>query len=281
MSIIKKLNNIDRKTPLVMGILNVTPDSFFDGGKFISKDTALFQVEKMINGGVDIIDVGGESTRPAAELVSIDEELQRVIPIIEWIKEIFDVAISIDTYKTEVMRETLSLGVAMINDVNSLQSEGALELVASSNALVCLMHKQGEFLSMQDNPVYDNVVKSVCQFLKQRVLVCQEAGINLKNIVIDPGFGFGKSIEHNVELFRSLDKIVQMGSPVLVGVSNKSIIVALQGDIQSDSCARSRQNRLSGSIAAAVVAMQKGVAIVRVHDVKETVQALRVASMLV
>ncbi len=274
MSLFERLNDVEREVPLVMGILNVTPDSFSDGGKFVSKEATVLQVEKMLTSGVDIIDVGGESTRPGAQAVSIDKELQRVMPVIEWIREMSDVPVSVDTYKTAVMQEVLSLKVEMINDVNALQSDGALKLVSSSQALVCLMHKQGSFQDMQNKPVYDNVVEEVSQFLKQRILSCQEAGISVERILIDPGFGFGKTLNHNVELFKSLEKLVKLNKLVLVGVSRKSMIGLLQEGSLTE-------NRMVGSVTVAVLAMLKGVSVLRVHDVKATVQALNVARKLI
>ena len=195
----------------------------------MSKSSIIVQVNKMVAAGVDIVDIGGESTRPGAKIVSIEEELQRVSSAIEWVKEVSDIPISVDTYKTEVMRGVLDLNIDMINDVNALQAEGAIKVVSSSSVLVCLMHKQGDFRTMQHNPLYNNVVETVAQFLEQRVLACKKAGIKNENILIDPGFGFGKALLHNVELFKSLDKILQIGSPVLIGVSRKSMIGALQG----------------------------------------------------
>jgi len=273
MQFFEKLNNVDRTVPLVMGVLNVTPDSFSDGGRFMSKSSIIVQVNKMVAAGVDIVDIGGESTRPGAKIVSIEEELQRVSSAIEWVKEVSDIPISVDTYKTEVMRGVLDLNIDMINDVNALQAEGAIKVVSSSSVLVCLMHKQGDFRTMQHNPLYNNVVETVAQFLEQRVLACKKAGIKNENILIDPGFGFGKTLLHNVELFKSLDKILQIGSPVLIGVSRKSMIGALQGGDLTDS-------RVVGSVVASVLAMLNGASILRVHDVKETVQALKITSAL-
>ena len=273
MQFFEKLNNVDRTVPLVMGVLNVTPDSFSDGGRFMSKSSIIVQVNKMVAAGVDIVDIGGESTRPGAKIVSIEEELQRVSSAIEWVKEVSDIPISVDTYKTEVMRGVLDLNIDMINDVNALQAEGAIKVVSSSSVLVCLMHKQGDFRTMQHNPLYNNVVETVAQFLEQRVLACKKAGIKNENILIDPGFGFGKTLLHNVELFKSLDKILQIGSPVLIGVSRKSMIGALQGGDLTES-------RVVGSVVASVLAMLSGASILRVHDVKETVQALKITSAL-
>ena len=259
--------------PLVMGILNVTPDSFSDGGKTVDRDSVTRAAEMMAKSGADLIDIGGESTRPGANIVSVDEELARVLPAIDWVREVCDLPISVDTYKTEVMREVLSRGVWMINDVNALQAPGALELLAQHDVKVCLMHKQGTPQTMQVSPSYENVVEEVMSFLKNRIKKCQEAGLQLSNICVDPGFGFGKTLQHNVELFGYLEVFQQLNCPVLVGVSRKSMIASLQKTGLNES-------RLAGSVAAAIVAMQKGAQILRVHDVPETVQALRVASAL-
>ncbi|WP_243831424.1 dihydropteroate synthase [Thiosulfativibrio zosterae] len=267
------MHNNKQALPLVMGILNVTPDSFSDGGKTVDRDSVIRAAEMMAKSGADLIDIGGESTRPGANIVSVDEELARVLPAMDWIREACDLPISIDTYKTEVMREVLSKGVWMINDVNALQAPGALELLAQHDVKVCLMHKQGTPQTMQASPSYENVVEEVMSFLKNRLEKCQESGLQLSNICVDPGFGFGKTLQHNVELFGSLEVFQQLNCPVLVGVSRKSMIGALQKMDLNES-------RLAGSLAAAIVAMQKGAQILRVHDVPETLQALRVASAL-
>ncbi|MDG6778337.1 dihydropteroate synthase [Thiomicrorhabdus sp. zzn3] len=259
--------------PLVMGILNVTPDSFSDGGRFNRADAMKSQIEEMVSAGVDIIDIGGESTRPGAPPVSLQEELDRVLPALEWVKENSDVAVSIDTYKTEVMRQTLLAGADLINDVNALQAEGALEVVSQADVPVCIMHKQGDPQTMQIAPRYDDVVADVSSFLEERVQACRNAGVKAEHILIDPGFGFGKTLEHNIALFRRLDRFAQGQYPVLVGVSRKTMIGALMGDVPV-------AERMVGSVVAAVVAAQKGAAILRVHDVKETVQALSVAEGL-
>ncbi|WP_373019874.1 dihydropteroate synthase [Thiomicrorhabdus sp.] len=263
----------ERSVPLVMGILNVTPDSFSDGGRFSTKDAIQHQIEEMVCSGVNIIDIGGESTRPGAAFVSVDEELDRVMPAIELVRANSDVAISIDTYKTEVMAEVINRRVDLINDVNALLAEGALELVARSDIPVCLMHKQGTPETMQAAPVYNDVVEEVMGFLKARVAACEEAGIRREDILLDPGFGFGKTLTHNTDLFRALERFTKLSYPVLVGVSRKTMIGALLGDVPVG-------ERMVGSVAAALVAAHKGAAIVRVHDVKETVQALKVARQL-
>ncbi|MBN2866915.1 MAG: dihydropteroate synthase [Thiotrichales bacterium] len=260
-----------------MGILNVTPDSFSDGGLFTSKDAIVTQIESMVAAGVDIIDVGGESTRPGASPVSLEVELERVLPVIDLIKAVSDVAISIDTYKTEVMQESIGRGVDMINDVNALQSVGAIEVVANANIPVCLMHKKGTPLNMQAAPEYQDVVSEVTEFLVSRAQVCERSGVLPQNIILDPGFGFGKTLEHNVALFKDLKNLVLLPYPVLVGVSRKRMIGRLaalsEAEIGVD-------DRLCGSVSASIVAASKGAKIIRVHDVLETVQALRVAAAL-
>ena len=266
-----------KRLPLVMGILNVTPDSFSDGGLFTSKDAIVTQIESMVAAGVDIIDVGGESTMPGASPVSLEVELERVLPVIDLIKAVSDVAISIDTYKTEVMQESIGRGVDMINDVNALQSVGAIEVVANANIPVCLMHKKGTPSNMQAAPEYQDVVSEVTEFLMSRAQVCERSGVLPQNIILDPGFGFGKTLEHNVALFQDLKNLVLLPYPVLVGVSRKRMIGRLaalsEAEIGVD-------DRLCGSVSASIVAASKGAKIIRVHDVLETVQALRVAGAL-
>ena len=255
--------------PAVMGILNVTPDSFSDGGRFDNLNIALRQAATMLDGGADIIDIGGESTRPGAAGVSDQEELDRVIPVIEAVKSISDVPVSIDTSKAVVMREAFSAGAALINDVNALRGEGALEAAAELNAPVCLMHMQGEPRTMQQDPVYNDVVAEVAAFLEARVAACVDAGIDEARLVVDPGFGFGKTHQHNVELLANLRQLQVRNCPMLVGVSRKSTLGALtQRDVHE---------RLPASIAAAVIAVMNGADIVRVHDVQATVDALKVA----
>ncbi|MBF0265696.1 MAG: dihydropteroate synthase [Gammaproteobacteria bacterium] len=260
---------IDFSKPTIMGILNVTPDSFSDGGRFNSLNSALNQVEKMIAEGADIIDIGGESTRPGADRVSIDEELNRVVPVIEAITKRFDTIISIDTSKPQVMDVAIKSGAHLINDVNALQAEGAVDIASQLNVPVCLMHMQGNPKNMQSNPRYTNIIEEVCYFLKQRTEVCLEAGIKKKNILLDPGFGFGKTYEHNIELLAGLNKISELGYPVLVGLSRKSLLDKM--------IARKVDQRLAGSISLAIIALQNSAKIFRVHDVAETIDALKVA----
>ena len=254
--------------PCIMGILNLTPDSFSDGGLFINNDIAINHVKQMINDGAHIIDVGGESTRPGAAEVSIEEECQRVIPLIKAIREISDIPISIDTSKTEVMQQAVIAGASMINDVNALQAEGAVELVAKLNVPVCLMHMQGKPRTMQHTPEYKNVVQEVKDFLKQRIDVCLNAGVKQSNIIIDPGFGFGKKLEHNLVLFKHLSEFKDLEFPLLVGVSRKSMIGQVLNDAPAD-------ERLHGSVALATLAAWMNTNILRVHDVKATADALK------
>ena len=255
--------------PAVMGILNVTPDSFSDGGRFDNLNIALRQAATMLDGGADIIDIGGESTRPGSASVSDQEELDRVIPVVEAVKSISDVPVSIDTSKAVVMREAFSAGASLINDVNALRAEGALEAAAELNAPVCLMHMQGKPRTMQQDPVYDDVVAEVAVFLEERVAACVEAGIDEDRLIVDPGFGFGKTHQHNVELLANLRQLQVRDSPMLVGVSRKSTLGALTD--------REVHERLPASIAAAVIAVMNGADIVRVHDVQATVDAVKVA----
>ncbi len=259
--------------PLVMGILNVTQDSFSDGGHFVTQDRLAQHVAEMVLSGADIIDIGGESTRPGAIKVELQQELDRVLPVIEWVAERYDTPISIDTYKPQVMMEAVSRGAVLINDVNALQAEGAVECAVNSGATVCLMHKLGEFATMQKAPEYQDVVTDVCDFLLARANLCQQAGMDKNKIILDPGFGFGKTLAHNSELFENLERLVMLGYPLLVGVSRKRMI----GEILN---ATAVEDRIVGSVAAAVLASLKGANIVRVHDVKATVEALRVTMHL-
>ena len=259
--------------PLVMGILNVTPDSFSDGGRFVERAHIEKQALDMVNAGVDIIDIGGESTRPGAEVVTLQEELDRTMPVIEWVSERFEAPVSIDTYKTEVMAEAVSKGAQFINDVNALQSEGAVELAVETGVSVCLMHKQGAFATMQEAPVYADVLQEVSSFLLARAEVCEVVGLPSSHIVLDPGFGFGKTLAHNTALFERLDELTSLKYPLLVGVSRKRMIADILDNAPVN-------ERMVGSVAAAVLASLKGARIVRVHDVKETVEALKVTMQL-
>jgi len=261
----------DLARPLVMGIVNITPDSFSDGGLHASTADAITHALQLIEDGADILDIGGESTRPGAALVSEQEELDRVLPVIEGLRGIA-VPISIDTYKPEVMRAAIHAGASMVNDVNALQAEGALQVVAKSAAAVCLMHKQGTPQTMQQRPSYQDVVDEVCAFLRERVSAALAAGISGDRIVIDPGFGFGKTVEHNLELLRHLDKLRALGVPILAGLSRKSMLGAITG--------RAVEERVAASVAAALLAVQRGASIVRVHDVRETVDVLKIWNAL-
>jgi dihydropteroate synthase len=256
--------------PAVMGILNVTPDSFSDGGRFVGRDAAVRQAEVMARDGAHIIDIGGESTRPGAADISEQEELDRVIPVIEAVVAAVDAPVSIDTSKAAVMRAAVASGAAMINDIRALREEGALQAAVALQRPVCLMHMLGQPRTMQQQPEYGDVVAEVRDFLAQRVRECVAAGLAEDSIVVDPGFGFGKTPRHNVELLSNLRQLRSTGRPVLVGLSRKSTLGALTG--------RDVEDRMPASIAAAVIAVIEGAAIVRVHDVRETVDALRVAA---
>lgn len=255
----------------VMGILNVTPDSFSDGGKFATFDKALAQVEQMILDGVDIIDIGGESTRPGAVEVSEEDELARIIPLLKAIKANFDIKVSIDTSKAEVMSQAIAHGADIINDVRALQNEGCLAVLAKSDVPICLMHMQGLPRSMQDNPQYDDVIADIKQFFIDRIQVCEQAGINRERLILDPGFGFGKTLEQNYQLLAQLHQFSDLGLPLLSGTSRKSMIGNL--------LARKVDERLAGSLTTAIIAAQQNASIIRVHDVKETVDALKVLSI--
>ncbi|OEF25837.1 dihydropteroate synthase [Vibrio rumoiensis] len=263
---------LDLTEPKIMGILNMTPDSFSDGGKFNHLDKAMKQVESMILAGATIIDVGGESTRPGAQEVSVEDELNRVIPLVRGIKENFDVWISLDTSKADVMSEGITHGVDLINDIRALREPGSLEVAAKANIPVCIMHMQGQPRTMQHNPVYDDVLKDVCDFLEQRIKACEEAGIVRENIILDPGFGFGKSLAHNYHLLANLEQIHQFGLPILAGMSRKSMISKLLDKVPAES--------VVGSVICATIAAQKGAQIIRVHDVAETQDAMRVLNMV-
>ena len=256
-----------RRRTAVMGILNVTPDSFSDGGQYLSLDSALHRAKGMWDEGADIIDVGGESTRPGSIPISVSEELRRVLPVIRAIRAELPVCLSIDTSKPEVMRAAVAAGADMINDVRALRADGAIEVVKDLGVPVCLMHMQGEPRTMQAAPGYRDVVRDVWGFLEARVEACEARGIAREHILIDPGFGFGKTLEHNLRLLAGLSSFVASGLPVLVGLSRKSMIGAILN--------RPVGERLYGSVALAVLAAIKGVAMVRVHDVGPTVQALR------
>ena len=255
-------------SPVVMGILNVTPDSFSDGGKFSSFELACQHADDMVAQGALIIDIGGESTRPGAADVTVEDELARVIPLVEYVAKHHDVWISVDTSKPEVMRQAVNAGAHLINDVRALLEPGALETAAQLNVPICLMHMQGAPRSMQTAPEYQDVVVDVTEFLRERIQACIDAGIPRERLLIDPGFGFGKTLEHNYELLAKLERFEQFELPILIGLSRKSMIGNL--------LARPTSERLAGSLAGAMIAAQKGAHIIRVHDVPETVDMLKV-----
>lgn len=259
------LLTLDR--PLVMGIVNVTPDSFSDGGRFLARDAAIAHGRRLIEHGADILDIGGESTRPGAAPASVQEELDRVMPVLEKLLG-YGIPISIDTQKSKVMAAAIKAGAAMINDVNALQADGALEVCGAANVAVCLMHKQGTPETMQHAPTYVDVVTEVADFLATRAQDSLNAGIARDRIVIDPGFGFGKTVEHNFRLLRNLRSLMALGFPVLAGFSRKASLGLITG--------RPVDERLAASIATAMLCAQNGATIIRVHDVRETVDALKV-----
>lgn len=259
---------VDLSTVKIMGILNVTPDSFSDGGKFINANSALKQVENMINDGATIIDIGGESTRPGASEVSETDELARVIPLLKTIKEHFSVEVSIDTSKAKVMEQAIVHGADIINDVRALQNENCLEVIASSNVPVCLMHMQGLPRTMQQAPQYTDLIGDITAFFNQRIDTCLTAGIARERLILDPGFGFGKTLSQNYQLLNQLSAFKVLGLPILSGTSRKSMI----GNLLSCEV----NERLAGSLTTAIIAIQQGASIIRVHDVKETVDALNI-----
>ena len=259
---------LDLSVPRIMGILNFTPDSFSDSGQFYQLDKALIQVEKMLNAGADIIDIGGESTRPNAEEVSVEQELERVVPLVDAVRKRFDCWISVDTSKSQVMAESAKVGMDLINDIRALQEPQALETAVKLGLPVCLMHMQGQPRTMQNNPQYQNVVEEVLQFLQKRTALCIQAGIKAENIIWDMGFGFGKSVQHNYKLLQQLSRFTAQGYPVLAGLSRKSMIGAVLD--------KSVEQRVVGSAAGALIAAMNGATILRVHDVEATADALKV-----
>ena len=251
-----------------MGILNVTPDSFSDGGRFVVLDDAWRQAEQMVAEGADILDVGGESTRPGAAAVPLARELERVLPVVQGLRARFDVPISVDTSKPEVMRDAVNAGAAMINDVTALGAPGAIEAVAGLDVPICLMHMQGQPRTMQTEPQYDDVVADIIEYLGERVAACEAQGIERSRLLIDPGFGFGKKLAHNLALLAGLHAFTALALPILVGISRKSMLGALTG--------REVDDRMPASVAAAVIAVERGAHIMRVHDVGPTVDALKI-----
>jgi len=264
--------SLNLSRPHVMGIVNATPDSFSDGGRFhrdgaLNLDAVLAQVESMASAGATMIDIGGESTRPGAKSVGVEEELDRVVPLVEVINQRFDVVISVDTSSPQVMLESAAVGAGFINDVRALQREGAVEAAASTRLPVCLMHMQGSPKTMQSEPKYHCVVDEVKAFLSARITVLNAAGITSDKILLDPGFGFGKTVQHNLQLLKQLSELETIGLPILVGVSRKSMFEAVLG--------RGVNERLAGSLSAALIAVQNGAKIIRAHDVAETVDVLK------
>lgn len=259
---------MDLSSPIVMGVLNVTPDSFSDGGLFSDADAALAQALLMVDQGAGLIDIGGESTRPGAAPVSVQEEIDRVMPVVEKLQREAAIDISLDTSTPELMREGVKHGVAMINDVRAFQRQGALEAVAHSTLKLCVMHMQGKPEDMQASPTYDSVVDEVLAFLSGRVVALADVGIKKANIVLDPGFGFGKTQAHNYSLLKHLDRFQGIGHPLLIGMSRKSMIGGV--------LAKPPEQRMVGSVAAALLALERGASILRVHDVEATVDAVKV-----
>ncbi|MCG6863359.1 MAG: dihydropteroate synthase [Chromatiaceae bacterium] len=260
---------LDLSRPCVMGVLNVTPDSFSDGGDFFGPEEALHRAERMVEEGADILDIGGESTRPGADSVSVCEEIDRVVPVIETLAPRISLPISVDTSKPEVMRAAVSAGAGMINDVRALRAPGAFEAAVEARVPVCLMHMRGEPRSMQAAPEYSDVVADVRGFLRSRIDASIDAGLDPSRLLVDPGFGFGKTLTHNLALLARLEELCSLGPPVLVGLSRKTMIGTITG--------RPVHERLAGSLAAAVLAVERGARLVRVHDVAASVDALRVA----
>ncbi|MCK0551947.1 dihydropteroate synthase [Pantoea ananatis] len=268
MKLFARDSHLDLSFPHVMGILNVTPDSFSDGGKHNALVDALTHTNEMVNAGATIIDVGGESTRPGADEVSVEEELERVIPVVQAIAQRFEVWISVDTSKADVITEAARVGAHIINDVRSLSEPGALAAAAATGLPVCLMHMQGEPRTMQQAPAYQDIVSEVDAYFVEQLARCEAAGIKKENLLLDPGFGFGKNLSHNYELLARLSEFHHFGLPLLVGMSRKSMIGQLLNVGPGQ--------RLTGSLACAVIAAMQGARIIRVHDVKETVEAMRV-----
>lgn len=258
---------LDFSLPLIMGIVNITPDSFSDGGQYLQHDAALSYAHRLIAEGANILDLGGESTRPGALAVSVQEELDRVMPVIEGLRGA-PIPLSIDTSKPEVMRAAIAAGASMVNDINALQNPEALNIAAASEVAVCLMHKQGTPQTMQRQPQYQNVVEEVQQFLRERITAVQAAGVSQQRIIIDPGFGFGKTLVHNLALLQQLKYFAGLGMPLLVGLSHKSMLGAITGQDVA--------HRVHASVAAALLAVERGANIVRVHDVQATADALKV-----
>ena len=262
---------LDLRTPKVMGILNITPDSFSDGGDLFlnnrpDRDRVLQRAGQMVADGAAVLDIGGESTRPGAQPVSSQQEIDRVVPVIEWLASELDVILSVDTSQPALMQQAVAAGAGMINDVRALQAENALPVAAAMSVPIVLMHMQGAPGTMQQHPEYDDVVTDVCAWLAERAAICEANGISPSRLLLDPGFGFGKTLSHNLSLLKRLQALVNLGLPVLAGLSRKSMIGAVTG--------RPVESRLAGSVALALLAAQQGACLLRVHDVAETVDAL-------
>ena len=259
---------LDLNVPQIMGILNFTPDSFSDSGQFYQLDKALIQIEKMLQAGASIIDIGGESTRPNADEVTLEQELERVVPLVEAVRKRFDCWISVDTSKAQVMAESAKVGMDLINDIRALQEPQALETALKLGLPVCLMHMQGQPRTMQANPYYDDVVGEVLEFLQKRTALCLKEGMKPENIIWDVGFGFGKTVQHNYKLLQQLARFTTEGFPLLAGLSRKSMIGAVLD--------KTVEQRVMGSVAGALIAAMNGVTIFRVHDVEQTADALKI-----
>ena len=259
---------LDLNVPQIMGILNFTPDSFSDSGQFYQLDKALIQIEKMLRAGASIIDIGGESTRPNADEVTLEQELERVVPLVEAVRKRFDCWISVDTSKAQVMAECAKVGMDLINDIRALQEPQALETALGLGLPVCLMHMQGQPRTMQANPYYDDVVGEVLEFLQKRTALCLKAGMKPENIIWDVGFGFGKTVQHNYKLLQQLARFAAEGFPLLAGLSRKSMIGAVLD--------KTVEQRVMGSVAGALIAAMNGATILRVHDVEQTADALKI-----
>ena len=259
---------LDLNVPQIMGILNFTPDSFSDSGQFYQLDKALIQIEKMLQAGASIIDIGGESTRPNADEVTLEQELERVVPLVEAVRKRFDCWISVDTSKAQVMVESAKVGMDLINDIRALQEPQALETALKLGLPVCLMHMQGQPRTMQANPYYDDVVGEVLEFLQKRTALCLKAGMKPENIIWDVGFGFGKTVQHNYKLLQQLARFAAEGFPLLAGLSRKSMIGAVLD--------KTVEQRVMGSAAGALIAAMNGATILRVHDVEQTADALKI-----
>ena len=272
MMLISKGKALDLTTPQVMGIVNITPDSFSDGGKYHQLESALRHVESMIEAGTAIIDIGGESTRPGAADVNVEKELARVIPVIAAIRQRFDCWISIDTSKALVMTEAVNAGADLINDVRALQEVGALDAAAKANVPICLMHMQGQPRTMQSDPHYVDLITDVNRFFNERIQACEQYGIARQQLILDPGFGFGKTMAHNYQLLAQLEQFHQFGLPLLAGMSRKSMISKLLNKPPMDCVA--------GSLACATIAAMKGAQIIRVHDAQETIDVIRVCNIV-